>query len=119
MIRVEDQPLLPFEAATLLREGLIMAVHITVTRRDGGVERSDLKVFEDHQKAANWLVQDSYFQNYDVVKVVYEVFGCLHVWDFHREPLADEHPMFCCKLCGAGFLIEASLINEMFKKSQG
>lgn len=96
-----------------------MTIHVTIVRRDAGVERGSLKVFEDHQKAANWLIQDSYFQNYDVVKVVYEVLGCLHVWDFHAAPLADELAMFRCKLCQAHFLIEPDLIGEMFKKTQG
>lgn len=92
-------------------------IEITIVRRKEGVEQSSLKQFDSHRRAAKWLVEDSYFQNHDVVKVVWEQLGCRHDWQFLSVAERDIQG-FNCRHCGVEFSMAPGLIDEMFRRAQ-
>jgi hypothetical protein len=92
-------------------------IRIEIFRLDNGVTSSTLKHFEDHGLAANWLINDSYFLNHNVVKVVWEKLGCQHSWKFVDLTERDLQG-FRCRHCDVEFSMVDGLIDEMFRKSQ-
>lgn len=92
-------------------------IEIQVIRRRDGVQSSSVKKFEDHYLAAKWLVEDSYFQNPEVIEVVWTQHGCRHQWKF-LDVTERDLPGFRCRNCGIEFSMAESLIDEMYRRSQ-
>lgn len=92
-------------------------IRIEVVRLTNGITSSTLRGFIDHHEAAKWLIEDSYFRNHDVVKVIWEQVGCRHDWKFIDLTEADLQG-FRCRHCGVGFSMEDGIVDEMFRKSQ-
>ena len=65
---------------------------------DQGIEHSDLRHFDDVHEAAKWLIENSYFMNRNVVKVIWERVGdCEHVWRVFDQGQDDvELQCACC-----------------------
>jgi hypothetical protein len=91
-------------------------IEIQIIRRKDGVETSSIRRFEDHHRASKWLIEDSYFQNPDVIKVIWEQHGCRHQWAFQDLTERDLQG-FRCRHCGVEFSMEDGLIDEMYRKS--
>lgn len=92
-------------------------IRIEVVRLTNGITSSTLRGFIDHHEAAKWLIEDSYFRNHDVVKVIWEQVGCRHDWKF-IDLTEDDLQGFRCRHCGVGFSMEDGIVDEMFRKSQ-
>lgn len=92
-------------------------IEIQIIRRKDGVQTSSVKQFEDHHLAAKWLVEDSYFQNPDVIEVVWAQHGCRHQWKFVDLTERDLQG-FRCRHCGVEFSMEDGLIDAMYRKSK-
>jgi hypothetical protein len=91
-------------------------IEIQIVRRKDGIETSSIRRFEDHHRASKWLIEDSYFQNPDVIKVIWKQHGCRHQWVFQDLTECDLQG-FRCRHCGVGFSMADGLIDEMYRKS--
>lgn len=79
-------------------------IQIEIVKSSYGNEHSDLRTFEDRHSAAKWLIEDSYFGNPNVIKVVWEVVeGCDHQWRA-QEP-GNGHMQFTCVYCRLDFFL--------------
>lgn len=92
-------------------------IEIQIVRRKDGVQSSSIKKFVDHHEASKWLVEDSYFQNPDVIEVVWRQQGCRHQWKFMDVTERDLQG-FRCRHCGVEFSMEDGLIDAMYRKSK-
>lgn len=91
-------------------------IQIQVTWSQQGVHSVTQKEFVDHAEAAKWLIEDSYFNDPDVIKVVWEQRECRHSWNLLSAP-EDDPKSFRCRYCGVEFAASNEQVDEMFRKS--
>ena len=92
-------------------------IEIVITRLKDGREAMAVKQFRDHAEAASWLVQDSYFQNHDVVRVTWQRRECEHDWKF-LDIAERELQGFRCRHCGVEFSMVEGFIDELYRRAQ-